>query len=116
MAILVNSQENMTGIAHAACGAIKADDVSADLDAVIVITLGFAPKHVRVINVADKIIHEWHYGMDVGDYIEEVAAGDKTTETDDLLSVDVDAGTISITQASNPTVTDGDLLVWEARG
>ena len=114
MAITKNTQFNMSGIAHRANGTLSAADVDVDFGDTITKVLGFAPKYIRVVNVTDKVIHEWFEGMDVGDYIEEVAAGDKTLETDDLLAVTADGFTI--TQASNPTISDDDLTVWEAFG
>jgi hypothetical protein len=104
----------MSGIAHRANGALSAEDVSVDFGATITKVLGFAPKYIRVVSVTDKVIHEWFEGMDVGDYIEEVAAGDKTLETDDLLAVTADGFVITV--AANPTMTDNDLTVWEAFG
>lgn len=53
---------------------------------------GFRPRYVRVENVTDRIAFEWFDGMALGDYLKTVAAGTKTLETDDVLTVTVAEG------------------------
>lgn len=81
------------------------------------ITTGFEPTHVKLTNVTDKTSQEWFKGMASGSYIEKVAAGDETLETDsDLLvslrtgvggSVSQAAGTADTTPAGVVTIKAG---------
>ena len=116
MAITVNLSAVEGSVKNRAFFALSAADVSVDLPAVITFNPGFVPKKVVVTKPDVAISHIWQYGMAVGSYIEELQAGDKTLETDALLSVNATTGVISITQASNPTVDDNDLFVVEVIG
>lgn len=82
---------------------------------VMTLTLGFAPKYFKIFNVTDRLSQEWFEGMNSGDFIESVAAGDKTLQTDDKVVVDQAAGTVVVT-FDGGAVTDDDTVVWEARG
>lgn len=82
---------------------------------VLTITPGFVPNYVKVMNVTEKIMHEWHKGMNQGDYLKTVAAGTRTLETDDVLVVNETTGVVSIL-ASGDALDDNDLTVWEVQG
>lgn len=82
---------------------------------VLTLTLGFAPKYFKIINVTDRLTQEWFEGMNSGDFLETAANGDKTLETDDQVVVNQSAGTVVVTFAGG-AATDNDTVVWEARG
>lgn len=48
---------------------------------------GFRPKHVTVINLTDRIQWDWYQGMAVGSCIKTVAAGTRTLDVANELSV-----------------------------
>lgn len=104
-------QKNMTGVAHQASGHATGTYTAADFT----ITLGFTPTYVKVVNVTDRITQEWYAGMNKGDFMETVAAGTRTLETDDQLVVDTTLNTIAVVAAGG-AMTDNDVVVWEARG
>lgn len=95
------------------------DDFSADgvdvTNGVITITPGFVPTYVKVFNVTDGLTQEWFKGMNTGDFIESVAAGDKSLQTDDKLTVNASTGVVTIT-ADGGAMTDNDTVVWEIVG
>lgn len=98
-------------------GIANSDAVSNVLIAagVITITLGFVPKHFKIVNVTDRLTQEWFEGMNTGDFIETVAAGDQTLETDDQISVNATTGVVTITAAGG-AMTDNDTVIWYAEG
>ena len=53
--------------------------------------------------------------MNQGDFIETIAAGDRTLETDDQIIVHATDGTVAI-DVSGGIQTDNDTVVWEAWG
>ena len=82
---------------------------------VMTITTGFIPKRVYVHNITDRLEQEWFQGMNTGDFIEKAAAGDKTLETDDKLTVNATTGVVTIT-FDGGAVTDNDTMVYEITG
>src|SRR3990167_9088022 len=92
-----------TGPVQRAQGSISgtytaATDVSTTTNAaiaagVLTLTLGFVPTYFKIINVTDRITQEWFQGMNSGDYLETIAAGDRALETDDKLVVAIRTGT-----------------------
>lgn len=99
---------------------------------VITLTLGFVPTYFEITNVTDRIKHQWYQGMNAGDYIEQLANGTKTLETDDKVVVQVStraggsnggggtadttpSGVVTITVDSG-IMTDNDTVVWVAEG
>lgn len=116
-AATVNSATAASTTAAATGGIANSDAVENMVIAsgVMTITLGFVPKHFKIINVTDRLIHEWYEGMNTGDFIEEVAAGDKTLETDDKLSVNADTGVVTVT-FDGGIATDNDTVIWMAEG
>ena len=93
---------------------------------VITIKLGFVPTRVMVKNVTDRLTQEWFKGMNTGDFIETVAAGDQTLETDDQITVTTaDTGTAPVTfkptatltiTAGGGAMTDNDTVIVIAEG
>ncbi len=82
---------------------------------VLTITPGFIPTYVKVINVTDRLTQEWFKGMNVGDFLETAANGDKTLETDDKLTISATTGVISVL-ADGGAITDNDTVVWVVEG
>jgi len=119
------AQGSFSGTYTAATDVHNADNIVMAAG-VITISLGFVPSYVKVTNVTDRITHEWFKGMNQGDFLEQVAAGDRTLETDDKLVVAVaTTGTAPLTFNAAATVvitvngtimTDNDTVVWVAEG
>lgn len=82
---------------------------------VLTLTPGFVPKFVRVVNVTDRISWEWFAGMNQGDYLEQVAAGTRTLETDDKLVILTTTGVTTIT-LTDLSVGDNDSMTWVVEG
>lgn len=78
---------------------------------VLTITPGFIPKRVLAMNVTDRISWEFFDGMNQGDYLEQVANGTRTLETDDKIVINTTTGVVTIT-LSDLSVGDNDSLVW----
>jgi hypothetical protein len=116
-AATVNSATAASTTAAATGGIANADAVENMVIAsgVMTITLGFVPKYFKIINATDRLIQEWYDGLAFGDYLEEVAAGDKTLETDNKIEVDTDTGVVTVTFDSG-IATDNDTVVWVAEG
>ena len=94
---------------------------------VLTINLGFAPRHVIVQNVTQRISKEWYDGMNLTDSLLVVAAGTATlVTTSGVLIVNGTSGTapvtyepassVTITFATDSLVTDNDTIVWEIEG
>lgn len=82
---------------------------------VMTITLGWIPKRFTIINATDRLTQEWYQGLNTGDFLETVAAGDRTLETDDKLTVSASTGVVVVT-FDGGAVTDSDTVVWFAEG
>lgn len=59
------------------------------------VTIGFTPRYIRVDNETDRIMWEWSEGMASPSATKTVAAGTRTAQTTDGITVDADAGTFS---------------------
>lgn len=82
---------------------------------VLTITPGFVPLHVKAVNVTDRIHQEFFVGMNDGDYLEQVAAGTRTLETDDKLLINATTG-VTIVTLSDLSVGDNDSMIVELHG
>ena len=116
-AATINSATAASTTAAATGGIANGDAVENMVIAagVMTINLGFVPKHFKIVNVTDRLIQEWYDGLATGDYLEEIAAGDKTLETDDKVTVNASTGVVTVTFDSG-IVTDNDTVVWHAEG
>ncbi len=139
---LVANKSSPTGIVHRASGYIKGTYTAATVNSatsasttatgggiangdavanmviaagVMTIELGFIPKKFEIVNVTDRLTQKWFEGMNTGDFIETVAAGDQTLETDDKISVNASTGVVTVT-FDGGAVTDNDTVVWTAEG
>lgn len=74
--------------------------------------LGFDPVYVRVVNLVDRTMMEWFYGMTSGHAIKTVAAGTRTLITSNGITVDGDRKII----VGNDTdvLTEDDKASWMA--
>jgi len=75
------------------------------------ITLGFAPKYVKVTNLTDRISGEWFAESPAATQLLTVAAGTRTY-ADAGITVSGDA--FSVVVATAGLETDNDDVVWEA--
>jgi hypothetical protein len=75
------------------------------------ITLGFAPKYVKVTNLTDRISGEWFAESPAGTQLLTVAAGTRTY-ADTGITVSADSFTVVVATAG--LETDNDDVVWEA--
>ena len=80
-----------------------ASDVSTTTNAsiaagVLTLTLGFVPTYFKITNVTDRIMQEWYKGMNSGDYLETIANGTRSLETDDKVVVAIRTGAGVVTE------------------
>jgi hypothetical protein len=101
-------QSNSTGVTNFAVGKIVTSSASA---AAATITLGFAPRHVRFVNLTDRITDEWWEGMASASSLHTVAAGTQTLEATDGIAVSGNTFTLTAT-----TLVASKTFYWEARG
>lgn len=81
------------------------------------ITLGFAPKYIKVVNLTDRVQAEYfvNSALDAGNNgkgLLRVAAG-TTTYAD--VGIAVSGKTFTVTVATAGLETDDDDVIWEAR-
>jgi hypothetical protein len=79
----VNAKTQDGGVSNLAIGNFTGDGTAANVE------LGFRPRIVKVINLTDRIVWEWHDGMAATHCLKAVAAG---TQTDDVTSAIVAKG------------------------
>lgn len=82
---------------------------------VLTINCGFAPNKVKVVNLTNRLIQEWFVGMNQGDFLEEIAAGDKTLETDDQVVVNLTTNVVTVLAAGG-AITDNATVSVEIDG
>ncbi len=54
--------------------------------AALVVTCGFKPRYIRVVNLTDRVQYEWFDGMADANALKQVAAGTGTFETSATLT------------------------------
>lgn len=104
--LTTNSQTNLSGVNNLAVGKVVTDSGSA---AVQTFTLGFAPRVVRFHNLTDRISDEWYEGMTAYSSLHTVAAGTRTLETTNGISVDGNTFTVKAA-----TMVASKTFYWEA--
>lgn len=109
MSLTTNTQSNSMGIYNRASGKIVSDASAA---AIAVLQLGFLPRYVKFVNLTDRITDEWFEGMAAASSLHEVAAGTKTLETINGITVGAD-NTITLTAA---TMVASKTFYWVAEG
>ena len=108
MALTTNTQSNAMGVVNHAVGQIVTDSGSA---ADTTITIGFTPRVVRFHNLTDRISDEWYEGMSAYNSLHTVAAGTRTLETTNGISV---SGSTFTVKAA--TILASKSFYWEAIG
>lgn len=108
MALTTNAQDNSGGIAQHASGYVVTD-AGAAADTTFV--CGFNPRVVRFHNVTDRISNEWLEGMAAFSSINTIAAGTRTLETTNGISVGGNGFTVKAA-----TILASKTFVWEAIG
>lgn len=108
MALTTNTSTNNGGITNHAIGSVVTDSGAA---AVTTFTVGFAPRRINFVNLTDRIGYEWFEGMTSPGALKSAAAGTRTLETTEGITVGANSFTIptSIILASKT-------FAWEAVG
>lgn len=109
MALTTNTKSQTMGVANHAVGQIVTDSGSA-VDTTI--NVGFVPRVVRFHNLTDRISDEWYEGMSAFNSLHTVAAGTRTLETTNGISVDTN-GNFTVKAA---TILASKSFFWEAIG
>ncbi|MNV66043.1 hypothetical protein D3C71_1587770 [compost metagenome] len=108
MALTTNTQTASGGVVNHKTG-IVVTDAGAAADTTF--TLGFTPRVVRFHNVTDRISEEWIVGMAAASSIHTVAAGTRTLETTNGVTV---SGAGFMVKAA--TILASKTFAWEAIG
>lgn len=108
MAITTNTQSNAMGVVNIAIGQVVTDGGAA---AAATFTLGFQPRHVTFHNLTDRISDEWVEGMSAANSLHTVAAGTRTLETTN--GITVSGNTFSVTAT---TMVASKSFYWIALG
>jgi len=106
MAITTNTQNNSHGVSNFATGRIVSDGGAA---AALTITLGFAPRKVKFVNLTDRITDEWYEGMASASSLHTVAAGTMTLDLVNGIAVSGNTFTLTAT-----TMVASKVFTWEA--
>ena len=106
---ITKSQTQDAGVVQRAVGRY----ITTTTPVATVITCGFTPRYVRVINVDDRIEMEWFEGMTAGYAIRTVAAGTRTLLT--TLGITVAEGGFTIGLETSVLVVDKQVS-WIAFG
>ncbi len=109
MALTTNLRSQAAGVANHAVGRVVTDGGAA---ANTTFTCGFVPRVVRFHNLTDRISDEWFEGMAAYEALHTVAAGTRTLETTNGISVGTD-GTFTVKAA---TMVASKVFAWEAIG
>lgn len=109
MAITTNTKSQTMGVANHAVGQVVTDSGTA---AAATFTVGFIPRVVRFHNLTDRISDEWYEGMAAASSLHTVAAGTRTLEATNGITVGTD-GTFTVTAT---TMVASKSFYWEAIG
>lgn len=83
------------------------------------LTLGFMPRHIKVINETDATAYEWMFGMTTGNTLKTVTAGTTTVDTGSLITSPLDAGLAEPGSSAILSATlcaNGKKITWMAVG
>lgn len=94
------------GIVNFASGSFTSDN------SITVVTLGFKPRWIKVVNTTDVIVWEKIEGMPAANSIKTVTAGTTTMDAGGAITINTD-GTISLSAA---TVGNAKAISWVAQG
>ena len=98
------SQANAIDRVKRATGKFSDDAAS---PAAYAVTVGFAPKYVRYLNLTTRVEFEWYDGMTATHCLKSVAAGTRTDDTGS--GIVVSGGTITFAAPAQ-----NDVCFWEA--
>lgn len=107
MALTTNTQSSHQ-VRNQAVGVIVTDAGAA---ADTTITVGFLPRVVRFHNITDRISDEWFEGMAAFNALHTIAAGTRTLETTNGISVGLNGFTVKAA-----TILASKTYAWEAIG
>jgi phosphatidylserine synthase len=107
MALSTNTQ-SASQIRNHAVGQVVTDSATA---AAATFTVGFTPRVVRFHNLTDRISDEWFEGMAAASSLHTVAAGTRTLETSNGITVANNGFTVNAT-----TMVASKSFYWEAIG
>lgn len=102
----VTPTSHSAGIVNFASGSFISDN------SVTVVTLGFTPRWIKVVNSTDVIVWEKIEGMAAAASVKTVTAGTTTVDTGGAITINTD-GTISLSAA---TVGTAKAISWVAQG
>lgn len=102
----VTPTSHSAGIVNFASGSFTSDN------SITVVTLGFTPRWIKVVNSTDVIVWEKIEGMAAAASVKTVTAGTTTVDTGGAITVNTD-GTISLSAA---TVGTAKAISWVAQG
>lgn len=94
------------GIVNFASGSFTSDN------SITVVTLGFTPRWIKVVNTTDVIVWEKIEGMPAANSIKTVTAGTTTMDAGGAITINAD-GTISLSAAA---VGNAKAISWVAQG
>lgn len=94
------------GVPNFASGSFTSDGAAAT------VTLGFVPRHVKVINSTDVIVWEKIEGMAAANSVKTVTAGTTTVDTGSAILINTD-GTITLSSTLTGT---SKAISWVAYG
>lgn len=97
---------NAGGICNFATGRLDPTD-----NTIITVTLGFTPRHVRLVNEDLVVVWEKFEGMAAAAALKTVTAGDTTYDTNSAIVLGTNGFTVSAAAAG-----DGDNVMWAAWG
>lgn len=108
MAITTNIVTNSESVVNLAQGQLVSDAGAA---AALTINLGFNPRIVRFHNMTDRISDEWFEGMAAASSLHTVAAGTRTLELVNGITVSGSTFTVNAT-----TLLASKSFYWSAEG
>lgn len=108
-----NVPDALSGV-HYASGVLYGTYTAADFT----ITLGFAPKKVRVVNLTDRVeaIHYVNALLDGGSNAKSLLSVAAGTMTYEAAGIAVSGKSFTVTVATKGLQTDNDDVFWEAWG
>lgn len=107
MTVTTNTQ-SASQIRNQAVGQLVTDAGAA---AALTVACGFVPRVVRLHNLTDRISDEWFEGMAVLSSLHTVAAGTRTLELANGISITANGFTVNAT-----TMLASKVFTWEAIG
>jgi hypothetical protein len=112
MALTTNTQEVSAGVVNHSSGLLVNDAGGA---VSVTLNVGFLPRVFRVVNITDRITYEWYTGMTNPGAVKTAAAGTRTLETTEGVTM----GTAALGTGGQVTIPATIILAsktfaWEA--